>query len=62
MGDNKKKGDAYLADVQVPKRCEGFTRRRAVQDHQGKGNGKKPVESDMIEVNYRGTLINGNGI
>ncbi len=23
------------------------------------GDGKKPLESDMVEVNYRGTLING---
>jgi FKBP-type peptidyl-prolyl cis-trans isomerase len=58
IGDNKKKGDAYLAD---------FKAKNGVQTSPGgvlyqivkEGTGKKPLESDMVEVNYRGSLING---
>lgn len=58
MGDNKKKGDAYLADYKSQKDVKalpGGVLYKIIKE----GNGKKPVESDMIEVNYRGTLING---
>jgi FKBP-type peptidyl-prolyl cis-trans isomerase FklB len=56
--DNKKKGDAYLA--------ENKTKTGVVELPSGiqykilkEGQGNKPAESDMVQVNYRGTLING---
>jgi FKBP-type peptidyl-prolyl cis-trans isomerase len=56
--DNKQKGDAFLAD---------FRKQAGVQGSPGgvlykvikEGSGRKPLESDMVEVNYRGTLTNG---
>ncbi len=56
--DNKKKGDAYLADYK--------TQPGVLSSPSGvlykiikEGSGRKPLESDMVEVNYRGTLTNG---
>jgi FKBP-type peptidyl-prolyl cis-trans isomerase FklB len=57
--ENKKKGEAYLA---------GFKAQQGVQALPSgvlykiikTGDGKKPLESDMVEVNYRGTKINGS--
>ncbi len=58
IGDNKKKGDAYLAEYK--------TQPGVMTSPSGvlykiikEGTGKKPMESDMVEVNYRGALING---
>jgi len=56
--ENKQKGEAYLADykgqpgVQV---SPGGVLYRVIQE----GSGRKPLESDMVEVNYRGSLIDG---
>jgi FKBP-type peptidyl-prolyl cis-trans isomerase FklB len=58
IADNKLKGDAYLVD---------YKKQNGVQVSPGgilykvlkEGSGRKPAESDMVEVNYRGALING---
>jgi FKBP-type peptidyl-prolyl cis-trans isomerase len=56
--ENKQKGEAYLADykgqpgVQV---SPGGVLYKVIQE----GSGRKPLESDMVEVNYRGSLIDG---
>lgn len=58
LGDNKKKGDAYLEDFKSQKgtlELPGGVLYKVIKE----GTGKKPIESDMVEVNYRGTLING---
>ena len=56
--ENKKKGDAYLAENKSKKGVlvtdSGIQYKILKQ-----GSGKKPIESDMVEVNYRGTLIEG---
>jgi FKBP-type peptidyl-prolyl cis-trans isomerase FklB len=58
MQDNKKKGDSYLtqykAQAGVLELPNGVLYKIIKQ-----GSGKKPMESDMVEVNYRGALING---
>jgi FKBP-type peptidyl-prolyl cis-trans isomerase FklB len=57
--DNKKKGEAYLAQYKaqagVLELPNGVLYKVIKQ-----GSGKKPMESDMVEVNYRGALTNGN--
>lgn len=58
VSENKRKGDAYLADYKTQKGVQtspGGVFYQVVKE----GSGKKPLESDMVEVNYRGTLING---
>jgi FKBP-type peptidyl-prolyl cis-trans isomerase FklB len=58
VNDNKKKGDAYLADFKTQQGVQaapGGVFYQVVKE----GSGKKPLESDMVEVNYRGALING---
>jgi FKBP-type peptidyl-prolyl cis-trans isomerase FklB len=58
VNDNKKKGDAYLADYKTQKGVQaapGGVFYQVIKE----GTGKKPLESDMVEVNYRGALING---
>jgi FKBP-type peptidyl-prolyl cis-trans isomerase FklB len=58
LQDNKKKGEIYLtqykAQVGVLELPNGVLYKIVKQ-----GTGKKPVESDMVDVNYRGTLISG---
>ncbi len=56
--DNKKAGEAFLAEnknkpgvVTLP---DGL-QYKIVQE----GSGKKPAATDTVEVNYRGTLVNG---
>jgi len=56
--DNKKTGDAYLADYKAKKGVLSLPSGVLYQVIK-EGTGKKPMESDMVEVNYRGTLING---
>jgi FKBP-type peptidyl-prolyl cis-trans isomerase FklB len=56
--ENKKKGDAYLAEYKAQKgvaALPGGVLYKVIKA----GDGKKPLESDMVEVNYRGTLTNG---
>jgi FKBP-type peptidyl-prolyl cis-trans isomerase FklB len=56
--ENKSKGDAYLAEYKA---------KSGVQELAGgvlykvikAGDGKKPQETDSVEVNYRGALIDG---
>lgn len=58
MGENKKKGDAFLADYKAqPGVLSSPT--GVLYKIIKEGTGKKPAESDMVEVNYRGALING---
>jgi len=58
LEDNKKKGDTFLAENKAK---EGVVVLPSGVQYKvlKAGNGKKPSESDMIEVNYRGTLIDG---
>jgi FKBP-type peptidyl-prolyl cis-trans isomerase FklB len=58
MSENKKKGDAYLARYKAQSgvlELPGGVLYRVVKE----GSGRRPLESDMVEVNYRGALING---
>jgi FKBP-type peptidyl-prolyl cis-trans isomerase len=56
--DNKKKGDAFLAENKTK---EGVVTLPSGLQYKilKAGAGKKPIETDTVEVNYRGTLING---
>jgi FKBP-type peptidyl-prolyl cis-trans isomerase FklB len=56
---NEKEGEAYLAQNKAK---EGIvTLPSGVQYKiEKQGDGPKPTTSDMVECNYRGTLINGN--
>ena len=56
--ENKKNGDAFLAQYKGQKgvlALPGGVLYKVLKE----GAGKKPMESDMVEVNYRGALING---
>ena len=58
LGENKKKGDEYLENFKSQKDVMALPNGvlyKVIKE----GNGKKPMESDMVEVNYRGALING---
>jgi FKBP-type peptidyl-prolyl cis-trans isomerase FklB len=56
--DNKKKGEDYVADYKnqpgVVVSPSGVLY-KVIKE----GTGRKPAESDIVEVNYRGALING---
>jgi FKBP-type peptidyl-prolyl cis-trans isomerase len=56
--DNKKAGDAFLAENKTK---EGVVTLPSGLQYKilKAGDGKKPTEADTVEVNYRGTLING---
>ena len=57
-GDNKKKGDAYLAQYKAQQGVQALPSGvlyRVVKE----GDGRKPAETDTVEVDYRGSLING---
>lgn len=56
--ENKKTGDAFLAEN---KKKEGVVTLPSGLQYKilKAGDGKKPTESDTVECNYRGTLING---
>jgi FKBP-type peptidyl-prolyl cis-trans isomerase FklB len=56
--DNKKKGDAYLADYRTQPGVASLPN-GVLYKIVKEGSGRRPTESDMVEVNYRGTLING---
>jgi FKBP-type peptidyl-prolyl cis-trans isomerase FklB len=58
MSENKKKGDAFLADYKAQAGVLS-TPTGVLYKVIKEGAGKKPAESDMVEVNYRGALING---
>lgn len=56
--ENKKKSDDYLAANKAKPGVSVLP--SGVQYKVIKaGDGKKPLETDLVEVNYRGTLING---
>jgi FKBP-type peptidyl-prolyl cis-trans isomerase FklB len=58
MSDNKKKGDEFLAEYKTQKDVLALPNGvlyKVIKE----GDGRKPLESDMVEVNYRGALING---
>jgi|ERR1035437_175765 FKBP-type peptidyl-prolyl cis-trans isomerase FklB len=56
--DNKKSGEAYLADYKAKPGVLSLPSGVLYQVIKV-GTGKKPMESDMVEVNYRGALTNG---
>ncbi|MEI8168792.1 MAG: FKBP-type peptidyl-prolyl cis-trans isomerase [Rhodoferax sp.] len=58
IGDNKKKGDAYLTNYKAQKGVQALPN-GVLYKVLHEGQGKKPMESDMVEVNYRGALTNG---
>jgi FKBP-type peptidyl-prolyl cis-trans isomerase FklB len=58
LGENKKKGDAFLADYKKQKDVMALPSGVLYKVIKN-GEGRKPLESDMVEVNYRGALING---
>jgi FKBP-type peptidyl-prolyl cis-trans isomerase FklB len=58
INDNKKKGEAYLAEYKAQQGVLSSPN-GVLYTVIKEGTGKKPLESDMVEVNYRGTLING---
>lgn len=55
---NKAAGDAYLADNA---KKEGVVSLPSGLQYKvlKEGNGKRPAETDTVECNYRGTLVNG---
>lgn len=58
INDNKTKGETYLTQYKAQQgvlMSPTGVLYKVVQE----GTGKKPLESDMVEVNYRGALING---
>ncbi len=58
MEENRKKGEAFLAENKTKPGV--VTLASGVQYLIVKaGNGKLPTESDMVEVRYRGTLLDG---
>jgi len=56
--DNKKKGEAFLAENRTK---EGVVTLPSGLQYKilKAGDGRKPTEADTVEVNYRGTLIDG---
>lgn len=58
IGDNKKKGDAFLADYKNRQGVQALPN-GVLYKVLREGQGRKPMESDMVEVNYRGALTNG---
>jgi FKBP-type peptidyl-prolyl cis-trans isomerase FklB len=58
MGENKKKGEAFLADYKAQKDVKALPS-GVLYKIIKQGEGKTPQETDMVQVNYRGALING---
>jgi FKBP-type peptidyl-prolyl cis-trans isomerase len=58
MEENKRKGDAFLAENRTK---EGVVTLPSGLQYRilMAGDGKKPTDADMVECNYRGTLIDG---
>ena len=56
--DNKKAGDAFLAENKTK---DGVVTLPSGLQYKilKAGNGKKPVETDTVQVRYKGTLLNG---
>jgi FKBP-type peptidyl-prolyl cis-trans isomerase FklB len=58
IGDNKKKGDTFLANYKAQAGVQALPN-GVLYKVLHEGTGKKPLESDMVEVSYRGVLTNG---
>jgi FKBP-type peptidyl-prolyl cis-trans isomerase FklB len=56
--DNKRKGEAYLADYKAQQGVQALPS-GVLYKVVNAGSGRKPLETDTVEVNYRGTLTNG---
>jgi FKBP-type peptidyl-prolyl cis-trans isomerase FklB len=56
--DNKKIGEAYLAQYKAQKDVLALPS-GVLYKIVKEGAGRKPLESDMVVVNYRGALVNG---
>ena len=56
--DNKKVGEAYLAQYKAQKDVLALPS-GVLYKIVKEGTGRKPLESDMVVVNYRGALVNG---
>jgi FKBP-type peptidyl-prolyl cis-trans isomerase FklB len=56
--DNKKKGDTFLASYKAQTGVQALPN-GVLYKVLREGQGRKPMESDMVEVNYRGALTNG---
>lgn len=59
MVDNKKAGDAFLEKNKARPGVQllpSGVQYRVLKE----GTGRKPLESDSVQVNYRGALVNGN--
>jgi FKBP-type peptidyl-prolyl cis-trans isomerase len=56
--ENKKEGEAFLAEN---KKKDGIVTLPSGLQYKvlKAGDGKKPLDTDTVEVNYRGTLVNG---
>jgi FKBP-type peptidyl-prolyl cis-trans isomerase len=59
--DNKKEGDAFLAENKTK---EGVVTLPSGLQYKvlKAGDGNKPTDADTVEINYRGTLINGTEV
>jgi FKBP-type peptidyl-prolyl cis-trans isomerase len=56
--ENRQKGEAYMAEFRKQPGVQltpGGVLYRVIKD----GNGRKPIETDTVQVNYRGSLIDG---
>ena len=58
LGENKKKGDAFLADYKSQKGVQALPS-GVLYKILKEGTGRKPIDSDMVAVSYRGALITG---
>ena len=54
-------GKKFLEQNKSETRSEDYRQRSAIQGAK-EGTGTPPKETDTVKVNYRGTLIDGNGI
>lgn len=57
--ENKKAGDAYLAENKVKKGVQ-VTASGLQYQVLKEGNGEKPAKEDTVTVNYKGTMIDGS--
>lgn len=56
--ENKQKGDAFLAAYKIKDGVQALPS-GVLYKILKEGSGRKPLDSDMVEVYYRGSLING---
>jgi FKBP-type peptidyl-prolyl cis-trans isomerase FklB len=58
IADNKRKGEAYLADYKSRPGVQALPS-GVLYKVLNAGSGRKPLETDTVSVNYRGTLVGG---